>query len=263
MRREDRERRKRTFNEAAEKYQRTRPPYPDEVFGRLFELAPIGPDSRVLEIGAASGRASVSIAASGCELICLEPGPDLAALAANNLRPFPKAKVEVAEFESYEPAGAFDAIVAASSWHWIDPETRYAKAARALVPGGSLCLITSEHAYPEDFDPFFAEVQRCYEGIGWKLETFPPPIPDLPDEYPEFEASRFFGAPAVSKIVWSREFQSQEYIDLLDTYSDHRLLEPPAKTWLFECIRRLIATRPGRRVIKHFLTFVVVARRSG
>lgn len=30
--------------------------------------------------------------------------------------------VEVAAFEAWDPAGrAFDAVIAAQSWHWVDP----------------------------------------------------------------------------------------------------------------------------------------------
>ncbi|CAM5256010.1 hypothetical protein SVIOM342S_07307 [Streptomyces violaceorubidus] len=39
--------------------------------------------------------------------------------------------VEVATFEAWEPAGrAFDTVIAAQSWHWVDPAVGALKAAR-------------------------------------------------------------------------------------------------------------------------------------
>ena len=56
----------------------------------------------------------------------------------------------------------FDLVVAATSFHWLDPEVRLNKVADALRPGGSVALICTHHVAGGD-DPFFAEVQRCYE----------------------------------------------------------------------------------------------------
>jgi protein-L-isoaspartate O-methyltransferase len=81
MAQKDRERRRSTFDEAAELYDRARPGYPAALFDDLVELAGIGPGSRVLEIGPGTGQATVPLAERGCRIVAVELGPQLAAVA--------------------------------------------------------------------------------------------------------------------------------------------------------------------------------------
>ncbi|HXR10694.1 MAG TPA: class I SAM-dependent methyltransferase [Gaiellaceae bacterium] len=58
-------------------------------------------------------------------MTAVELGPRLAAIANRNV---PQADVVTADFETWEPEQAgFDAVVAFTSFHWLDPETKYAK----------------------------------------------------------------------------------------------------------------------------------------
>jgi ubiquinone/menaquinone biosynthesis C-methylase UbiE len=47
-----------SFDEDAELYDRARPGYPTELIDDLFSLADLSPDSRILEIGAGTGKIS-------------------------------------------------------------------------------------------------------------------------------------------------------------------------------------------------------------
>jgi SAM-dependent methyltransferase len=40
------------------------------------------------------------------------------------------------------PERIFDAVFSTTAFHWVDPAVGWAKAARALRPGGMLALIT-------------------------------------------------------------------------------------------------------------------------
>ncbi len=88
-----------TFDEDAERYDRARPGYPAAVFDDLAALAGVGPGCRVLEIGCGTGQATVPLAERGCEIVAVELGADLAAVARRRLAGFPKVRVEVAAFE--------------------------------------------------------------------------------------------------------------------------------------------------------------------
>jgi len=61
----DRERLRETFNQAAESYQRARPDYPGELFDALIEAAGLAPGDRLLEVGCATGKATVPLARRG------------------------------------------------------------------------------------------------------------------------------------------------------------------------------------------------------
>ena len=70
----DRERLARTFDAAAALYQRARPDYPEELYDRLLEVTGLRPPSRLLEIGCATGKATLPLAARGYHIVCVEPG---------------------------------------------------------------------------------------------------------------------------------------------------------------------------------------------
>src|SRR6266511_3093437 len=123
------ERLRATFNEVAELYHRARPGYPPEVFDDMAELACIGPGCRVLEIGCGTGQATVPLAQRGCEVVCVELGAAMAAVARRKLARFPAVRVEVSAFEDWPlPVERFDTVVSATAFHWIDPAVRVAKA---------------------------------------------------------------------------------------------------------------------------------------
>src|SRR5437879_9154174 len=90
-----------TFDQAAELYDRARPGYPAAVFSDLAELACIGPGCRVLEIGCGTGQATVPLGERGGEIVCVELGANLAAVARRRLERFPSVRVEVAAFEGW------------------------------------------------------------------------------------------------------------------------------------------------------------------
>jgi hypothetical protein len=40
----------------------------------------------------------------------------------------------------------------------------------------------SRHAFPPSFDPFFSQIQKCYDSVGHGGISWPPPAPDeVPD----------------------------------------------------------------------------------
>ena len=261
----ERLRRARTFDEVAELYDSARPYYRDEVFDDLFRLSRIAPPrARILEIGSGTGRATEPLARRGCEIVGVELGANLARIAAGKLAPFPRVTIVNANFESWVDPSArlFDIAFAATSWHWIDPALRYRKAAQMLGPGGTLAFTTGIHAFPHDVDPFFFEIHDAYEAVGLPWPgTWPPPPPDqIPDARAEIEASGLFEDVRTARYLWTDEYDADSHVALMQTASDHRILDEEKRDWLFGEMRRLIAARPAGRITKHQLTILHVAR---
>src|SRR5215813_13252791 len=154
---------RRTFDQDADLYDKARPGYPAEVFDDLFAIARLTSASSILEIGCGTGQATRALARRGCRIVCVELGANMAAVARRNLAQFPGLEVITSDFESWDPRDTdFDLVIAATSWHWVDPEIRYQKAAQILAPGGTLAILDGGHACPPGFDPFFTEIQKCY-----------------------------------------------------------------------------------------------------
>lgn len=130
------------FDEVAAEYDRNRPTYPDELVDRACRVAGIGNGDRVLEVGCGSGQLTRGLVARGLHVTALEPGKHLMSLAEQNLEGPGQVGFVQARFEDAQlPHNHFRAVFSASALQWIDPEVSWQKAARVLVPGGTLALI--------------------------------------------------------------------------------------------------------------------------
>lgn len=243
-----------TFDRAAQLYERARPEYPEELYHRLLSVTHMSPGARLLEVGCATGKATLPLAQRGFSITCIEPGGSLVAEARRNLRGFDVEVVE-ARFEDWiPPAEVFAMVFAATAWHWLDPSVRYQKAADALKPHGYLALWGAGHVVPRDGDPFFEELQEIYDEIG---ESLPPgatvPRPqELDDDRDEIEATGLFEVIDIQQYDWERVYDADGYIDLLNTFSGHIVLEQWQRDRLYSAIRRRLATRPDGRLRRHW-----------
>jgi protein-L-isoaspartate O-methyltransferase len=109
-------RRRESFEEIADAYSLYRPTPPIEVVDAVIASSDLRQGSSVLEIGCGTGQLSVPLAKHGVDLVAIELGSHLAALARRNLVEFSNARVEVGAFEEWQlPMHKFDAVVSASA----------------------------------------------------------------------------------------------------------------------------------------------------
>lgn len=259
----ERQRLRATFEEVPELYDRARPTYPPELFDDLVVLARLRRGARVLEIGCGTGQATIPLAERDLEIVCVELGERLAAVARRNLAGYPNVEVANADFENWQPTGdAFDAVVAFTAFHWVDPGVRYEKSAALLNAGGALAVIATQHVLPEGGDSFFADVQEDYDVVAPDPDNRAPPRPEEVDDLAsEIEASGRFRKTAVRRYLWDVTYSADEYIALLETYSGHRALDDDTRQRLYLRIRRRIEARPKGRVTKTSLAALNVAER--
>lgn len=253
-----------TFDSAASQYQTARPDYPPELFDDLLAMARLTPPAALLEIGCGPGKATIPLARHGFAITALELGPHLAAAAEANLRDHDNVEVINASFEDWRPpeGARFDLVYAATAWSWVDPDVKYVKTAKLLRPRGHLAVWDAVHAFPPDFDPFFADVQRVYDEIGESHPgEWPPPPPEaVADESPGMEGSGLFDVVAVRRYLWAVDYDADSYLALLDTFSGHIAMEPAKRDYLYSEIRRLIAARPTNVIRRHWLAVLTIGR---
>jgi SAM-dependent methyltransferase len=259
----DREERRATFNQDADLYDRSRPGYPDELISDLVRLAGVTPGSRVLEIGCGTGQLTLPLAMRGCEIVALDLGPDLAAIARRKLEGFPRVQVIVSAFEEWSlPDLSFDAIVSATAFHWLDPAVRVKKAATALRPEGVLATIATHHVAGGSAE-FFSDAQFCYQ--RWDTSTPSgftlPTAADIPFESDELDASGKFQPTIFRRYEWEQTYTAANYRDLLLTYSGNRALPPGGLQGLLDCIANLIDSRYGGHITKRYMNELRIARR--
>jgi len=257
-----------TFDTVAETYARARPGYPAQLFDDLAESTGLSSASaRVLEIGPGTGQATRGLLARGWQVVALEPGPNLADVARRELHGLGDVDVHVATFESWTGDDeSFDLVLAATSFHWLEPSVAFSQAARLLRPGGSLAVVSTEHVLPAaDGDLFFREVEDAYAAVGMSDGLGGPQPPErVPAPYSaSILASGLFEAPVQRRYVWAQSYSAEEYLTLLSTYSGHIAASAQQRETLFRDIRARIDARPGRAVRKHYLTILETARRPG
>jgi len=251
-----------TFDRASYLYQRARPEYPDALIDHLVKVTQVKSGAGLLEVGCATGKATLPLARRGFRVTCIEPGPSLAAAARRNLVGFDTEVVE-ARFEDWSsPGHVYDLVFAATAWHWVDPSVAYHKAAEALVPGGYLAIWAATHFIPYEGDTFFVDIQPIYDEIG---EGLPPgtPVPrpgELEDQRDEIEASGLFEVTDVAQYDWETVYDAEGYIDLLNTFSGHIAMQDWQRDRLYGEIRRRLGRRPDGLLLRHWGSALHVAR---
>jgi SAM-dependent methyltransferase len=237
---------RRLFNDVASLYDQARPEYPEILVDDLVNLTGLTPDSRVLEIGCGTGQLTVALAERGLSILAVELGANLAEYARQKLVEFPGVTVVVADFDNWHlPATPFDLVIAATSFHWLNPATRVDKAAGALRPGTTLALVETHWSAGSGRDRFFVESQVCYERWDPHHDPgFEPCTPDiLPTRNEELERSEQFEGIHFKQYISEQHYDAASYIELLGTFSDILSMEENARSGFLQCIAHLIDSR--------------------
>jgi SAM-dependent methyltransferase len=257
------EARRRSFDAVADRYADVRPTYPTAAFDLVVGAVP--PPARVLEVGPGPGLATLPMAQRGYEVVGIELGANLARVARRRLAAFASVRIIRADFQAWRPpVGSFDLALAASAWHWIDPEIGYPKVMAALRGGGYLALMANhprpgrlgsrQRTFWDATDPLYRRfAPSLVKRRGWN----PTRLPDLRQQL------RRAGFEDVQRhvIIWRHDFDAAAYLGLLGTFSDHLTLSDRARERLFGAIRELADGRFGGVVAREYHTVVDLARR--
>lgn len=236
------------FDEVAELYDRARPAYPDRLVDDVIEITGTDPRSRVLEVGAGTGQATLSFARRGLSLLALEPGPRLAAVARAKLAGFPHVCLLESSFESWSlEHAAFDLVISAQALHWVDPEVRLVKAHSALKPGGWLAIFANipqrgRSALDQTIDACYEKVAPSHRSAGAEKRA---------RLEPQLAECGLFRVLPARQYHWAASYTADQYADLLRTYSDHHLLPDEERTALLAGISDAIASHGGTLGIEY------------
>ncbi len=153
------------YDQAATAYRWARPSYPESMVDKVIAQAGLSSRSSLLEIGGGPGIATTAFADKGLSLVAVEPSPAACDLARKSCRDQAKVTVINSTFEDYAlQPHSFDAVLAATSFHWISPKVACQKSAAALKPGGSLILLWATP--PQPSDEIGEYLQPVYERYG-------------------------------------------------------------------------------------------------
>jgi SAM-dependent methyltransferase len=256
------------FNEVPELYDRVRPGYPAELFADLVTITGMDQESSVLEVGCGTGQATRSLAALGCSVTAIEPGDGMAEVARERLATFGNVTVEASTFETWNDRGRrFDVLVAASSWHWVDPAVGWPRAHDVLHPGGWMALLGNVVVRRPGEPEMYAETADLHE-------RFCPGNPDWGDPPTEEEVrtteqgwglvehpSGQFGPTIVRWYPTVQSFTGDGFADLLRSTSLYRRLDRNVREPLLAAIAERIRTRMGDRAQRRYLSVLRLGQR--
>jgi SAM-dependent methyltransferase len=228
-----------SFGEVAERYERTRPSYPE---GLVDELLADGP-ANVLDLGCGTGKAAALLRERGCEVLGVEPDARMASVAMRK-----GIEVEIASFESWQPRGRrFDLVTSGQAWHWIDPALGLPKAAHVLRPGGRLAVFWNVGVPPPalkaQLDPIYRRFAPAAERHSVLLGNAEHRTNTIAGVVGEFDA--LFAQPRAQSWTWTQRYSASAWRELLLTHSDHRTLEPGAREALLEAVESALQDAGG------------------
>lgn len=245
------------FDEIVISYDRIRWEYPDELCADIIRYTGPGKGKKALEIGAGTGKATAPFLESGYEVTAVEMSGNMSGFLAEKFKSFNNFNVITSTFEdaSLEDE-SYDLIFAASSFHWVDPETGCPKVFRLLKKGGVFALFRS-NPVPAEGEKLYEEIQKVYEKHYYTYYISKErPVRRSRDDYfrPDEIRKRFgfdclerFGFTEIVMKLYdaSRTYSADEYIELLDTFSDHRSLPADLRGALYEGIKEAILRHGG------------------
>jgi SAM-dependent methyltransferase len=204
-----------SFGSDAQRYDRTRPRYPDAMVDRIVAASP-GPDA--LDVGCGTGIEARQFQAAGCKVLGVEPDARMADFARRS-----GVEVEVATFEAWDPAGRnFDAVIAGQAWHWVDPVAGAAKAAQVLRPGGRLAVFWHVFQLPSEVAEAFVVVyQRLVPDSPFNLQATRQALDGYQVLFTKaadgIRGVGGFSDPEQWRFDWERPYTRDEWLDQLPT----------------------------------------------
>lgn len=255
--------RRMSFNNAAPTYHRGRPRYPDAVFDLLTTRCGLRPGARVLEIGAGNGLATGPLLAAGAHVLAVEPGTELAAILTAQ-HGCDRLDVAISDFETADLPDGFDLAVAATSLHWLDPDTAISKIGSRVRPGGWLAAwwtdfgdVDRPTAFRDDLDQVYRDLlpgePHYRDSRSHILDT---------DRWRQrLTAGGWFADVRVDVITWQQRLTAQSARDLWSTFPNIAELRPPDREQFLTRLATIIDDRHGGSVEDPRLTAVYTAHR--
>lgn len=214
-----------TFNKDEYNYDKARPDYPSELFEEIFKYSNLPTNSNVLEIGIGTGHATLPFIQKGCNLTAVELGDRLAEYCKQKFSAYENFNIINADFLKADlPENHFDMIFSATAFHWIPKDSGYAKVKSLLKPNGVISLFWNH--------PFVSNTEDETNLASMTVYKKYRPNDKTPIQFDESKCQvilnelAHYGFRDIQSKIYrrTRTLTSEEYINLIKTYSDHNAL---------------------------------------
>jgi SAM-dependent methyltransferase len=222
-----------SFGSVAQHYEAFRPGPPPAAVRWLFPEA-VG---TVIDLGAGTGALTRILPNVASQVIAVDPDPEMRKVLAVSV---PGVVVLDGRGEAMPVADeSADAVVASSSWHWVEPVSGLGEAARVLRDGGIMAALWTG---PDPDGTFMRQAQAALaQGGGDRIlkatvtgDFTPQTVAlEIPEGLP-------FEPPENRKFTWTLPLTADQIIGLLGTLSWIIVMPEDERQRLFETARRLL-----------------------
>ncbi len=232
-----------SFGDAATHYERFRPGPPEAA----VEWVLPGHVRRIVDLGAGTGGLTRRLVGRADEVVAVEPDDRMREVLQQAV---PEARALAGRGESIPlDDGSADAVLASSSWHWMELVPTLLEVGRVLVPGGALGVMWSG---PDRDAAFIQQAQALLAGDS------PSPVGELEadlaaavnDPYGANQVLEIppgvpFDQPEMQAVTWDEALTADDLVGLLGTFSWVILMEEDAQQRLFDTARRVLREALG------------------
>jgi hypothetical protein len=240
------EQRKNWYSEIAGFYNKTRPRYPQQLINRVVELAELPSNAHIA-------------------MLCLEPSQPACHLARQNCANYPSVEIKNQTLEEWElEADKFNAVLAATSFHWVSPEIGYQKTAAALKDKGSLILLWNAGVLPED--EVYQVLHEVYQNQAPSLAEY-----HAKERVNQAESIKELGQNVIDsglydnliyeQLVSQITYSIEDYLALLQTYSKYIALDDEKRTSLLANLREALEKNCGNNIKNSYLSAFHLAKK--
>ena len=197
----------------------------------------------VLDVGAGTGKLTAVLGGLGCEVVAVEPDPEMRSRIAG-------AEVRAGTAEELPVAArSVDAVVAGQAAHWFDRSRFLDEAVRVIRPGGTVGLLWNEVDDRVDAGAELTRVAHTIGGVYTAVEPTPP-----------FKDDRFDGG-ELAEVPHVQSLDGASLVALVSSFSSTILLPPDERATLLAEVERWARDRFGDGPVE--LPYVARAWRYG
>lgn len=255
-----------SFDVFAKNYHSVRPGYPSELYKDIKDVCGISNASWLLEIGAGSGIATIEIAKFGCQIVAIEPGAQLAAIARKQTRGLAKVQILEKTFEDFRSSERFDTILAFTSFHWLKSGDKYQEVLNLLNDSGSLVLVwnwffqTNSPAVAVVNKVYHEFLSDVYPGQMGVAEVNEDTFSTLVQREREVVQNPLFFPVFLKKYLVEYNYNAQTYPKLLNTFPKVIEVEEQRRLRFLEHISK--AVKKYGKISVPILTSLIICKRK-
>ncbi|KST63553.1 class I SAM-dependent methyltransferase [Mastigocoleus testarum] len=253
--------RSQSFDKVAQIYDKARPTYPEQLIEDIIHLAELKNSASILDIGTGTGQGTIPFAQKGYAIHCLEPGPNLIAIAKQNMSSYPTVTFETVTFEDWKlQPQYFDLAISAQAFHWVDREIGYPKVAQTLKENGHIAFFWNFSPLADT--PAFQSLNEAFKKYAPQMVYNPPSIDSLIQKRENWiNNSLCFKKLLVKQYPWSINYDSQQYLNLLKTRTVYQDFNEDKKNNISNIVEQILNNHGGF-INRPYLSILLFAQKK-